>query len=208
MKDLSDEQLVGLYLTGNEEALETLIRRYFKRVFNFTARYIGSAKEAEDLTQEVFMKVWQGLRKFDQNRNFQTWMWRIVRNICVDYLRRKKPIAFSALENDKDGEQLSDKIADTGESIIEEINKKELAREMQEHLAKLSGHSREIILLRYGQRMTFKEIAELLGEPIDTVKSRSRRALLFLRKRIAGGKMHQKGPSTRIYRYEGQKDQF
>lgn len=188
---MSDEKLVGLYLSGNEKALEILVGRYFKRVYNFTVRYIGNAKEAEDLTQEVFLKAWRGLKKFDQKRSFRAWLWQIVRNVCVDYLRRKKMLVFSALENGEDGERFLDNIADAGESIIDKIDRKELARQIQKHLAELSEQSREVILLRYGQQMSFKEIADLLGEPIDTVKSRSRRALIALKKIITEDKMHQ-----------------
>jgi len=186
MNNFSDEQLVGEYLNGKEETLEILIGRYFKRVFSFLARYIGNAKEAEDLTQEVFLKVWRSLKRFDQKKSFRAWLWRIVRNTGVDYLRRKKLLVFSALANEDDREALADRIADTTESIIEKIDKQELTKEVAGYLMKISERNRAVLLLRYNQQMTFQEIADSLEESVDTVKSRHRRALIYL-KRMMGG---------------------
>ena len=188
MNDLSDEQLAAVYLAGKEEALEILIKRYFKRVYNFLVRFVGNAKEAEDLTQEVFLKIWGNLKKFDQRKSFKVWLWRIVRNTGIDHLRRKKIIVFSELANGEDSESFSEKIADESESIIAKIAKRELAETINDHLAKLSEQNRAVLLLRYNQQMTFQEIADLLKEPMDTVKSRHRRELLYL-KRMMNGKI-------------------
>jgi RNA polymerase sigma-70 factor (ECF subfamily) len=193
MDNIADEQLVRLYLEGDEEALIILIERYFKRVYNFAARFIGNAKEAEDLTQEIFLKVWRNLKKFNpqrsrfailrgaQQKSFRIWLFSIARNVCIDYLRRRKILVFSALENEEDGAQFSDKIVDNSESIIEKIGRQESEKEVKKYLAMLSEPSRTVLILYYNQQMTFREIADLLGESTDTVKSRHRRALIRLR---------------------------
>lgn len=192
MRDFSDEQLVGEYLKGKEEALKILIERYFKRVYNFLVRFVGHAKEAEDLTQEVFLKIWKNLKRFDQQKSFKVWLWRIVRNTGVDYLRRKKLLVFSALGNEDDqGEALAERIPDTAESIVEKIDKQELAKEVARYLMKISEQSRAVLLLHYNQQMTFQEIADSLEESVDTVKSRHRRALIALKKVIMNHKTHQ-----------------
>ncbi len=191
MAENSDEQLIKQYLSGDSKSFNFLIERYLKRVYNFTVRYIGNAKEAEDLTQEIFLKVWRGLKRFDQKKSFRAWLWRIVRNTCVDYLRRKKMLVFSALENEDDQDPLAERIADTTESIVEKIDRQELAKEVEEYLMKLSEQSRAVLLLHYNQQMTFQEIADSLGESVDTVKSRHQRALIALKRIMLSNKMHQ-----------------
>ncbi len=182
MMNFSDEKLVERYLGGDLESFNFLIERYLKRVYNFIARYVGNAKEAEDLTQEAFLKIWRNLKKFDQKKSFRVWLWRIVRNTGVDYLRRKKAIVFSALESDEEEERFSDKIVDAESSIIEKLNKEDLTKEVEKYLGKLSEQGKAVILLHYNQQMTFQEIADLLKEGVDTVKSRHRRSLIYLKK--------------------------
>lgn len=193
MKGFSDEQLVASYLEGDGNALNFLVERYLRRIYNFAAKYIGNAKEAEDLTQEIFLKAWKSLKKFDSQRSFKTWLFSIARNVCIDYLRRKKIVTFSALENNNDGGNFSDKIVDESISIVEKITKRELGREMSKYLLELSEANRTVLILHYNQQLAFREIAELLDESLDTVKSRHRRALQYLRRLIESGKkMHQK----------------
>lgn len=193
MKAYSDEQLVASYLRGNSNALNFLIERYLRRIYNFVAKYIGNAKEAEDLTQEIFLKAWKSLKKFDSQKSFKTWLFSIARNVCIDYLRRKKIVTFSTLENDDDSESFSDKIVDKSISVVEKITQQELKKEMGKYLLRLSEANRTVLILHYNQQLAFREIAELLGESLDTIKSRHRRALQYLRRLIEQGKkMHQK----------------
>jgi len=188
-----DEQLVLSYLQGDNEALNFLIERYLRQVYNFSAKYIGSAKEAEDLTQEIFLRVWKNLKKFDSQKSFKTWLFSITRNVCIDYLRRKKTVTFSTLEGDDDKESFSDKIVDESFSIVEKITRQELEKEMGRYLSRLSEANRAVLILHYNQQLAFREIAELSGESLDTVKSRHRRALIYLRRLIRQDKkVHQK----------------
>lgn len=191
MDNYSDEYLIKLYRGGDDKALTILIGRYFRHTYNFIAKYIGNSKEAEDLTQEVFFKTWRNLNKFDATKAFKSWFWQIVRNTCIDYSRRKKIIVFSSLEPEGEGGSLTDKIVDPAESIVEKINKEDLAKELAGYLAGLNEKSRTVLLLHYNQWMTFQEIADLLGESIDTVKSRHRRALIALKGDLIKNKMHQ-----------------
>jgi len=193
MKTFSDEQLVTTYLQGDREALNFLIERYLRRIYNFVAKYIGNAKEAEDLTQEIFLKAWKNLKKFDSQKSFKIWLFSITRNVCIDYFRRKKIVTFSALDNDDENENFSDKIIDESTSIVEKITKQELEKEMGRYLLKLSEVNRTVLILHYNQQLNFREIAEFSGESLDTVKSRHRRALQYLRRFIKEDrKMHQK----------------
>jgi len=188
MNKNSDEQLVKNYLQGENNALSVLIERYLLYVYNFVIKQIGDKKEAEDLTQEVFLRVWKNLKKFDPDKNFKAWLFSIARHACIDYWRRKKIPVFSALERDDSDKNFEETIIDESESVIENINRQELAQEMEEYLKQLSEANRTVLILHYSQQMTLQEIADLLGEPIDTIKSRHRRGLLYLRRLIAQSK--------------------
>jgi RNA polymerase sigma-70 factor (ECF subfamily) len=89
---IHDEKLVEAYLKGDKRALEILIKRYLKAIYNFAYKYVGK-EEAEDVTQEVFLKMWRNLKKFKKEKNFQSWLWTIARNTCFDFLRKKKKIS-------------------------------------------------------------------------------------------------------------------
>lgn len=185
MDNFSDEKLVKRYLGGDQAALDFLIERYLKHVYNFVAKFIGNAKEAEDLTQDIFFRAWRNLKKFDAKKSFRIWLFTIARNRSVDYLRKKKMLVFSELDKEDEETPYSETIIDQDESIVDQINKAELAKEVKNYLARLSESNRAVLLLRYNQQMTFQEIAELLGESVDTIKSRHRRALGYLKKAIA-----------------------
>ncbi len=180
MEELRDEQLVSMYLEGDEKSLDILIKRYLKPIYNFLARNTGNNKEAEDLTQDVFLRVWNNLKKFDTEKVFRTWIYQIARNASIDYLRKKKALIFSDL--DTEDRQFSESLADESEPVSDRLNREEAGMELAENLQKLSLDDRTVLLLHYNEDLTFREIADVLNEPMDTVKSRHRRALLKLKK--------------------------
>jgi len=96
--ELSDSELVIAYKDdGQEVAMTTLVNRYVSIVYNLIVRLVGDRREAEDLTQETFMKMWKALSRFDTDKTFKTWIFVIARNTAIDYLRKKKPVLFSRL---------------------------------------------------------------------------------------------------------------
>lgn len=90
----SDEQLVVSYLKGDEKALEILIKRYLKLIYSFAFRFVSNSQEAEDIAQEVFIKMWRNLKKFDKNKKFKSWIFSIAKNTCLDTMKKKKIIRF------------------------------------------------------------------------------------------------------------------
>jgi len=184
MDNYSDEQLVVFYLAGDQKALEILVRHYLNYIYNFIIRYTADAKETEDLTQEVFLRVWKNLKKFNQQKSFKVWLFSIARNICVDYLRKKKIPVFSSLEKEEDDESFSEKIADPSPSRLARLQQQELGKELNSALLGLPEKYRATLLFYYNGRLTFQEIADLMKEPIDTIKSRHRRGLILLRKKL------------------------
>jgi RNA polymerase sigma-70 factor (ECF subfamily) len=99
-----DQDLISKYLAGDEKSLEILIEQYLKPIYSFVYRYTGSASNAEDITQDVFVRVWKNLKKFDQNKKFKTWIFSIAKNAAIDWLRKKKTISLS----DDDMEKIPD----------------------------------------------------------------------------------------------------
>lgn len=175
-----DIDLINDYLDGDQLSLKELIDRYTNPVYNFSSRFVKS-DEVKDITQEVFIKVWKNLKKFNKNKSqFKTWVFTITRNTIIDYLRKKKSLDFSDLENDEDVP-----IEDTIESTLplpdEEYDKlidKEL---LNECLSKLSLDERTVLSLYYDEDMNFREIGEALNKPINTIKSYHLRAIKKLR---------------------------
>ncbi|MFA5188790.1 MAG: sigma-70 family RNA polymerase sigma factor [Patescibacteria group bacterium] len=182
MNNLSDEQLVHNYLKHKDEkSLEILVARYLKPIYGFVYRYTNLLNEAEDITQEVFVKVWRNLKKFDQKRSFKTWLFQIAKNTAIDFLRQKKNIFFSAFETEDGENPLLNTIVDQNPLPMEIFDQKNLAEKLSAAIDLLSEKYRQVIHLRYNNQFTFREIAETLNEPLDTVKSRHRRALIALK---------------------------
>ncbi len=179
----SDQQLLDSYLKGegNENQLETLIKRYLKPIYSFAYRFIGDRQEAEDITQETFVKVWKNLKKFDRKKKFKTWIFAIAKNTCLDWQKKKRTIPLSVLDN-KAGFPFAEAIKDPVLLPSELLERKDIAVTLNKALESLSPKYRLVLLLRYNDHFTFREIAEVLGEPLHTVKSRHRRALTQLKK--------------------------
>jgi len=170
MTEKADAQLVGQYLNGDEKSLEILIKKYLKPIYGFVYKYTGNAQEAEDLTQEVFVKMWRHLKKYNKNKSFKTWLFSIAKNTCIDWLRKKKTIPISELkergENDNFFEQVS------------------ISQLLQSATNNLLPKYQTVLSLYYNDNLNFREIAEKLNEPLDTIKSRHRRALIILKKHL------------------------
>ncbi len=182
MRELSDNNLISSYLSGNEQALETLVKRYLKVIYWFVYRYAGEAATADDLTQEVFVRAWRNLKKFDRQKSFKTWLFAIAKNASLDFLKKKKTIPFSALDDAEGNNAVIDTLIDPSPLPQELLEKAGMAQILAFAMKQLSPKYRKTVLLRHNDDLTFREIAETLGEPLNTVKSRYRRARLFLKK--------------------------
>lgn len=182
MEDYSDEQLIADYLAGDEKSLEILIKRYLKPIYSFVYRYVGNPQEAEDITQDVFVKVWKNLKKFNQGRSFKTWIFSIAKNASLDFLRKKKATPFSKFENGEGENTLIGTLADSSPLPDEILERAGIAEMLNAVMKRLAPKYRMVLFLRYNDHFTFREIAEILGEPLNTIKSRHRRALIMLRK--------------------------
>jgi len=176
-----DLELIKDYLDGNRLSFDELVEIYLKQVFNFAFRLIGSKRDSEDITQEVFLKIWKNLKKFDFDKSFKTWLFSIARNTCIDYLRKRKDIPMSFFDDEYEGNFIQDNLEtdepNSEEVIVFEENKKLI----EDALKELSFVQKEIIIMKYVNELSLSEVAEIMNMPRETVKSHHRRGLLKMR---------------------------
>lgn len=181
----SDQRLIAAYLMGDAKSLEILFGRYLKPIYSFTYRYVGGGQDAEDITQEVFVKAWRNIKKFDQSRSFKTWLFSIAKNTAIDFLKKKRAIPFSEFENENGENMITETLADPSPLPQELLERAGMAQMLNSAMEKLSPKYRMILFLRYNDHFNFREIAESLGEPLFTITSRHRRALAMLKKLLS-----------------------
>ncbi len=184
MENLSDEKLIESYIKGESKALEILIKRYLTPVYNFILGYVKEVSAAEDVTQEVFVKVWKNLKKFKPEYKFKSWLYKIAKNTSLDYLKKNKAVTFSELDNFNDDSYLRCLLDEKSISPLEIASLSDNAGQLNLALEKLPEKYKSTLNMRYQQGLKFREIAEIMQESIDTIKTRHRRALIYLRKLI------------------------
>ena len=180
--DTNDSQLVLESLEGKDASFAELVSRHVSGVYRFAYRYVRDPADAEDIAQETFVRAWKNLKKFDTSRNLKTWLFTIAKNASLDMLKKKKPLAFSRITGaESELESFLAPYVAAGELPEIAVDQKFLKVDMDQALAKLPPAYRAVLALRYNEHLKFREIAETLGEPIDTVKSKHRRGLALLR---------------------------
>jgi len=183
--DQNDEQLIAGYLSSEkEEVFRVLSNKYIKPVHNFIRQMVRNPNEAEDITQEVFIKVWKNLKKFKIGRNFKTWLFTIAKNSAIDFLRKRKVLNFSDLEKADDDYSFSETIPSEDLLPDEALQKLQDSEFLNKLLDQLSVQYKTVLLLHYQEEMTFDQIGKVLNKPLNTVKSYHRRAIWELRKMI------------------------
>jgi RNA polymerase sigma-70 factor (ECF subfamily) len=177
----TDEQLVGDFLDGNEQALEKIVEKYLKPIYNFTYQLTRDIGASQDITQDVFVKMWKNLDSFDGGKKFSTWLYTIAKNTAYDYLKKKKTLPFAAFENAAGInvlENIEDETILYSEALLQKMDD---AKEAQFFLDALSPELQIIFSLHHKQGFSLVEIAGILGSPINTIKSKYRRTLMSLR---------------------------
>ncbi|MDE2079465.1 MAG: sigma-70 family RNA polymerase sigma factor [Patescibacteria group bacterium] len=178
----SDDELLDACEAGDEHAFALLVDRYLPPVYSFAYRMLGNAEEAEDVAQETFLKAWKNLRRFKRGMNLKTWLFSIARNTAIDGLRKKRPALFSEFKTEDEETDFEHRIADTGVSAEERLDAVLDVERLDAALTNLSPLYRDVVLLRYHEGLTLEETAATLHIPLNTAKSRDRRAIIALRK--------------------------
>jgi RNA polymerase sigma factor (sigma-70 family) len=173
--------LVRRCLAGEAAAWEEIVQRYHRRIYNLCYRFAGSAEDAQDLTQDVFIKMYRTLNSYDAERGaFMTWMTTLTRNLLVDHFRKSKQERVTdsldaAPSEHEDALPLSQQIPDKAPSPDAGVQSREVRDKVHLALQKLSPELREAVILRDLQDMDYREIATVLRVPEGTVKSRINR---------------------------------
>ncbi|HET6279968.1 MAG TPA: RNA polymerase sigma factor [Polyangia bacterium] len=189
----SDETLMAAYRAGDVRAFEQLLARHEKPVWNFLRRLAPDSATAEDLLQEVFLRVVKSTQDWDSRwkgtAKFSTWLYTIARNLCVDNARRASHrdaasmdgAVHASLESGDSGPTLHDRLADPGAPADVIADERQAAGRIDLAIAQLPADQREVFLMREVMEMPFAEIAAVVGTSEPTVKSRMRYALEKLR---------------------------
>lgn len=182
-EQLDDRTLVTRILGGDRDGFTELVKRYEKRVVNYVYRITHRYEEAHDLAQEIFVKVFLALDRYDPTYQFSTWLFRIAQNSAIDALR-KKSIAEVPLARPQDDEGASSKdreFADTGVTPERALKNKQLGVAIEKAVLNLPPDYRELIQLRHYAELSYEEIATMKKLPLGTVKNKLFRARNLLK---------------------------
>ncbi len=180
----TDEELLAEHVRGNEAAFAELTKRYQQELFTFLQRFVYDAAAAEDLFQEAFFQVYKNAGMFDPERRFRPWLFTIAANKARDYLRAQNRRSTQSLDSqagtDENSNSFVDLLDSEAASPQEELESAEAIATVKEIIGKMPAIYREAILLSYFQRFAYKQIAEMLGIPAGTVKSRLHSGLAYI----------------------------
>lgn len=172
---LADYELVQSAVAGREASFEELVRRYQRPIAAYVYRMVGDYDAALDLTQEVFIKVYNSLNRYRSEFKFSTWIYKIAHNAAIDHLRRYS-VREQALLGGVDGEHREAAIESRRLTPEQESERKERRTEIESVVQLLQASYRELIILRHSHDLSYDEIAEVTGLPLGTVKNRLFRA--------------------------------
>ena len=187
MVEAGDAELLRRCLAGDEGAYRELVDRYQRQVYSLALRMVRQVEDAEDLTQETFVRMFRAIDRYDPTRPLGAWLYTIASRLCIDHLRRHRhrPISLVQREAGSEEEYVIEAV-DPGLKPDEHALREEEERRMQHLIDALPPHYRIVVLLRHQQDLSYEEIAGTLGLPLGTVKARIHRARALLKRRIEG----------------------
>jgi RNA polymerase sigma-70 factor (ECF subfamily) len=171
------DSLIEQCLAGDQGAWEQIVRQNWRKVFNVAYKFVGKHDEAEDLTQDIFLKIFKALKTFDRRANFQTWIISISRNLCIDHYRSVRK-ERQTIARDVDSSDLQPATSDRGPYA--QAEHQDLRAQLRQALETLPITLRTAVVLRDLQELSYQEIADRLGLPEGTVKSRINRGRIEL----------------------------
>ena len=179
-----DNTLIEASRAGDGAAFEVLLSRYLRPVYAFVLSLTHDVPMAEDVTQETSIKVWRHLDRFDMSKSFKTWIFTIAKNTAYDALKKKRALPFSSFAENEEGEDndWSERVVDESLLPDEILIRADVTQKLEEKLATLSTGFAQILRLHYQEDFSLQEIAEILNEPYNTIKSRHGRAIQRLRR--------------------------
>ena len=182
----TDEELVARSIGGDADSFNELILRWERPIYALAYRTIGREEDARDVCQETFLRAFRALPGFRGQAKFSSWLYRIALNLCRDWIRRERRAPIAQPPEDVDVMELA-AASEPSESIEDLVARKDLSRAVERAMALLPDEQRTAIVLKEYHGLTFQEIAELLGCPLSTVKTRLYQGLTVLRRELAKG---------------------
>ena len=183
---LEDIDLIKQSIDGDQQAFAQLLDRYMRSVYLLAYRYLSNSGDAEDIAQEAFFRAWKNLKTFDTTKPFKTWLFVIAKNAAFDLIKKKKTLSFSQLASEDDAlDAYLSAFLESPELPSVAFEKKASQAHFNETLVKLPDAYRKVLHMRYNDQMKFGEIAEVLGEPVGTIRSKHHRGLTMLRKMLS-----------------------
>jgi RNA polymerase sigma-70 factor, ECF subfamily len=179
LRPMEDGDVVAAFVNGEEQAFQEIVARYQTRLINFVYREISDREKAEDLVQDVFLRVYRHLHNFDRTKKFSTWIYTIAANLAKNELRNRSRYRLVLLDRMKTiwrGEERPLELEDTSSRPDDLFHKRHLCALVEEAATKLSGNHRAVFVLRDVEGKSYEEIAEITGARVGTVKSRLSRA--------------------------------
>ena len=183
---MDDRALVERIVSGERDLFTELVARYEKRILNYVYRIIHRYEDAHDLTQEIFIKVFMALDRYDPKFQFSTWIFRIAQNSAIDTLRKRSLPEVSLTKSGPDDEEGKEReVADDGISPYRELKNKEMSAAIDHAIEDLPVDYRELIQLRHFGELSYEEIADLKEMPLGTVKNKLFRARNMLKETLS-----------------------
>jgi len=175
------DELIAQCLGGDQSAWAEIVRQNRRRIFNIAYKFVGKHDEAEDLTQDIFLKLFKSLGTFDRRANFHTWLISVSRNLCIDHYRSVRK-ERETIDRTVDAGQLTPASNDIGP--LRQLERTDRRAMLREALQKLQPTLRTAVILRDIQELTYQEIADRLQLPEGTVKSRINRGRTELARQV------------------------
>ncbi len=183
LRKQTDETLLRLYMDGNNGAFDILLKRYESKVFTYLVYSVHSQELAEDLFQDAFMRIITTLqqKRYTENGKFSSWVMRIAHNLVIDYYRQNKGENFIS-NDDENYDVLNDSHVAVDDNIEKQLIDHQTLRDIKALVRMLPEKQREVVLMRFYQDLSFKEIADVTNVSINTALGRMRYALINLRR--------------------------
>lgn len=170
---------------GDQDAFGEIVDLFKDKIYQLSYRMVGNAHEAEDIAQEAFIRAYMNIHTYDTNRKFSTWLYRIATNLTIDRIRKKKPDYYLDAEvAGTEGLTMYSQVAADVQLPEDELQSLELQEEIQQQILSLPDKYRSVIVLKYIDELSLKEISEILELPVGTVKTRIHRGREALRQQL------------------------
>jgi RNA polymerase sigma-70 factor (ECF subfamily) len=194
------ELLIQRCLAGDQLAWEQIVKQYWRKVFNVAYKFVGKHDEAEDLAQDIFLKIFKSLDTFDRRANFQTWLISISRNLCIDHYRSVRK-ERETIDRDVDAGELAPAAAEPGPVAV--LEQRDRVTLLKQAMSALPDTLRTAVLMRDIQELSYQEIADRLRLPEGTVKSRINRGRTELARQIRKLRGNEYSPTGAVTKRTG-----